>query len=81
MSETQSRIIRAGELTSEHIGKGIWAPARLNSAHEWECGWRRISMISHTTKGVKVRCANSAHVDHSFAADHTVSITREDYAQ
>ena len=86
MSEAQTRMVRAGDLTADAIGKGLWAPARTvpdgdDSGWHWEADWRRISMISHTTKGVKIRCAKSAHLDHDFKASDYVTITREEFTR
>lgn len=66
--------VAAGKLTSSHIGRCALLPAVWRDGG-WQRGWRRISMITHTTKGVKVRCANSAHVDHSLAPGDLVEIT------
>lgn len=67
--------VAAGGLTNAAIGMEALLPATLDrDTLEWIDGWRRISMISHTTKGVKIRCAPSHHVDHSLKVTDLVKI-------
>lgn len=78
IEQPQTQIIAAGDLTHEHVGKGLWAA--VYSGGEWRDGWRRISMISHTTKGVKVHRSKSGSIDDSYAPEDLLTITTEDYS-
>lgn len=81
---TDYEVVRAGDLTNEHVGRGAWLPAVLvrddSGRHVWVDEFRRISMISHTTKGVKIRCSKSSHGDHSLAPDDLLYVTTEEYS-
>lgn len=92
----QSVWKRAGDLTAQDIGKGIWARIRYLPREQWptdlpeaddpayryEWGWARITMVTHTSKGVtKVRIRGGGLVDWSYETGERVNLTVEEFTR
>ncbi len=87
----QSVWVSAGNLTAHDIGKGIWCRLRYKPREEWpsdptnlddrfEWFWARITMVTHTSKGVtKVRIRGGGLVDWTYKTDEQVNITLREY--
>ena len=92
----QSVWVKAGNLTAHDIGKGIWCRIRYLPEAQWpvdlpesddkdlryEWGWARITMVTHTSKGVtKVRIRGGGLVDWGYPSEQQVNITVAEFTR
>lgn len=92
----QSVWVKAGNLTAHDIGKGIWCRIRYLPEAQWpvdlpesdnkdlryEWGWARITMVTHTSKGVtKVRIRGGGLVDWGYTSEEQVNITVAEFTR
>lgn len=89
----QTIWVKAGELTAAHVGRGIWCRIRHAPREQWErrdgdwdestqyvWGWARITMVTHTSKGVtKVRIRGGGLVDWGYDTHQRINVTTEEY--